>query len=109
MIWFITLLFCCFLLVGGEQAANVLATVQRNNRDQKGQSPWTLEEEQAFKQPIMDKFEHESSAYFSTGRLWDDGIIDPADTRTVLGHALAIARRVGCSPPNKTQFGVFRM
>ena len=69
----------------------------------------TLEEEQAFKQPIMDKFEHESSAYFSTGRLWDDGIIDTADTRTVLGHALAIARRVGCNPPNETQFGVFRM
>jgi len=94
--------------VGGEQAANVLATVQRNNLEKANQE-WSAEDEQAFKQPIMDKFEHESSAYFSTSRLWDDGVIDPADTRTVLGHSLAIARRVGCDPPNETKFGVFRM
>lgn len=93
--------------MGGEQAANVLATVQRNNLERANQT-WSAEDEHAFKQPIMDKFERESSAYFSTSRLWDDGIIDPADTRTVLGHSLAIARRVGCDP-NDTKFGVFRM
>jgi len=97
-----------FSAVGGEQAANVLATVQRNNLEEAGKE-WTAEEEQKFKQPIIDKFEHESSAYYSTSNLWDDGIIDPADTRTVLGHSLAIARRVGCEPANDTKFGVFRM
>lgn len=86
----------------------MLATVQRNNIE-KANKEWSAEDEQAFKQPIIDKFERESSAYYSTSRLWDDGIIDPADTRTVLGHSLAIARRVGCDPANATKFGVFRM
>lgn len=107
-------------VMGGEQAANVLATVQRGNIDKSNASKikagreaevveWSESDEAAFKQPIIDKFEHESSAYFSTSRLWDDGIIDPADTRTVLGHSLAIARRTGCDPPNATKFGLFRM
>ena len=94
--------------MGGEQAANVLATVQRQNLEKAGKT-WTADEQEAFKRPIVDQFERESSAYYSTSRLWDDGIIDPADTRTVLGHALAIARRVGCEPANATKFGVFRM
>jgi 3-methylcrotonyl-CoA carboxylase beta subunit len=107
-------------VMGGEQAANVLATVHRDNIDksnaakilqQKGEDVivWSEQDEANFKQPIIDKFDVESSAYFSTSRLWDDGIIDPADTRTILAHTLAIARRVGCDSPNSTKFGVFRM
>lgn len=94
-------------VMGGEQAANVLSTVQRDNIERKG-GTWSEDEEKEFKQPILDKYEKESSAYFSTARLWDDGIIDPVDTRTVLGCSLAIACRSGCEP-NQTKFGVFRM
>jgi 3-methylcrotonyl-CoA carboxylase beta subunit len=94
-------------VMGGEQAANVLATVQRDNIEARG-GTWSADEEATFKQPILDKYEHESSAYYSTSRLWDDGIIDPADTRAVLGYSLAVVRRTGCEP-NETKFGVFRM
>jgi 3-methylcrotonyl-CoA carboxylase beta subunit len=94
-------------VMGGAQAANVLSTVQRDNIEGRGES-WSVEEEAAFQQPILDKYEHESSAYFSTSHLWDDGIIDPAETRSVLGYSLAVARRQGCEP-NMTKFGVFRM
>ena len=69
---------------------------------------WSQEEEAKFRHPIQEKFDRESSAYFSTARLWDDAIIDPADTRVVLGCSLAVARRVGCEP-NETKPGVFRM
>ncbi|GAX23039.1 3-methylcrotonyl-CoA carboxylase beta subunit [Fistulifera solaris] len=95
-------------VMGGAQAAKVLSTVQRDNKERNGET-WTEEEEKAFEQPILDQFEKQSSAYYSTRHLWDDGIIAPAETRFVLGNALAIARRVGCDPPNATQFGVFRM
>jgi 3-methylcrotonyl-CoA carboxylase beta subunit len=95
-------------VMGGEQAAIVLATVQRDNIEAGGKE-WTSEQEADFKRPVEEKFERESSAYYSTSHLWDDGIIDPADTRTVLGNSLAIARRVGCDPANATKFGVFRM
>jgi 3-methylcrotonyl-CoA carboxylase beta subunit len=94
-------------VMGGEQAANVLSTVQRDNIEARGQE-WSTEEEEAFKKPILDKYLEESSAYYSTSRLWDDGIIDPADTRMVLGCSLAVARRVGCEP-NESKYGVFRM
>jgi 3-methylcrotonyl-CoA carboxylase beta subunit len=94
-------------VMGGEQAANVLSTVQRDNIEGKGRT-WSEEEEDDFKRPILEKYERESSAYYSTSRLWDDGIIDPADTRMVLGCSLAVARREGCEP-NSTKFGVFRM
>jgi acetyl-CoA carboxylase carboxyltransferase component len=94
-------------VMGGEQAANVLSTVQRDNIEGKGRT-WSEEEEEDFKRPILEKYERESSAYYSTSRLWDDGIIDPADTRMVLGCSLAVARRAGCEP-NSTKFGVFRM
>ena len=94
-------------VMGGSQAANVLSTVQRDNIEARG-GTWSEEEEAAFQQPILDKYEYESSAYYSTSNLWDDGIIDPADTREVLGCSLAAARRVGCEP-NATKFGVFRM
>jgi 3-methylcrotonyl-CoA carboxylase beta subunit len=94
-------------VMGGEQAASVLSTIQRDNMEARGET-WSQEEEDAFKLPILTKYEHESSAYYSTSRLWDDGIIDPADTRMVLGCSLAVATRVGCEP-NETKFGVFRM
>ncbi len=94
-------------VMGGEQAAGVLATVQRDNLERNGSS-WSEEEEAAFKRPILDKYERESSSYFSTARLWDDGIIDPVDTRGVLGRSLEVAIRSGCEP-NETKFGVFRM
>jgi len=94
-------------VMGGEQAANVLSTVQRDNIEARGGS-WSAEEEAEFQRPILEKYEREGSAYYSTSNLWDDGIIDPADTRTVLGCSLAVARRSGCEP-NATKFGVFRM
>ena len=93
--------------MGGSQAANVLSTVQRDNIEARGET-WSEEEEAAFQAPILEKYDVESSAYFSTSNLWDDGIIDPADTRSVLGYSLAVARRQGCDP-NTTKFGVFRM
>jgi 3-methylcrotonyl-CoA carboxylase beta subunit len=107
-------------VMGGEQAANVLATVQRNNVEKANAAmrkagkddevvEWTAEKEASFKQPIIDKFEHESSAYYSTSHLWDDGIIDPVDTRIVLGHCLAIVARTANDTVNTTKFGVFRM
>jgi 3-methylcrotonyl-CoA carboxylase beta subunit len=94
-------------VMGGEQAASVLSTIQRDNIERMGKT-WSEEQEDAFKKPILDKYEAESSAYYSTARLWDDGIIDPADTRNVLGMSLEISMRSGCEP-NETKFGVFRM
>ena len=94
-------------VMGGTQAANVLSTVQRDNIESRGGS-WSEEEEAEFQKPSLDKYEHESSAYYSTSQLWDDGIVDPADTRSVLGYSLAVASRVGCEP-NETKYGVFRM
>ena len=85
-------------VMGGEQAASVLATVR-----QEEMSP---AEEAKFKAPILAKYEAEGNPYYSTARLWDDGIIDPADTRTVLGLGIAAALN---APIPDTQFGVFRM
>mmetsp|Transcript_25386 Transcript_25386/g.42531 ORF Transcript_25386/g.42531 Transcript_25386/m.42531 type:complete len:312 (-) Transcript_25386:372-1307(-) len=93
-------------VMGGEQAANVLATVQRDNIEGRGDA-WSAEEEAAFKQPILDKYERESHAFYSTARLWDDGIIDPADTRRVLGLSFALSQKNAPFP--STKFGVFRM
>lgn len=92
-------------VMGGEQAAGVLAQVQRDNMERAGKT-WPAEDEAAFKQPILDKYERESSAYYSTARLWDDGIIDPRDTRKVLGLSLSAALN---ERPQETKFGVFRM
>ena len=94
-------------VMGGEQAANVLSTIQRDNIEAKGKT-WSADEEREYQRPILEKYARESSAYYSTSRLWDDGIINPADTRMVLGCSLAVARRVGCEP-NATKFGLFRM
>mgnify|MGYP001058668338 CR=1 FL=1 len=92
-------------VMGGEQAAGVLAQVTRDNIEAKGKT-WPAEEEEAFKAPIRAKYEREGSCYYSTGRLWDDGVIDPADTRDVLGLALSSALGAG---NKETKFGLFRM
>jgi 3-methylcrotonyl-CoA carboxylase beta subunit len=93
-------------VMGGEQAASVLATVKRDGIEAKG-GQWTPEQEAAFKQPILDQFAHQSHPYFSSARLWDDGVIDPADTRRVL--ALAISASLNAPIPESPKFGVFRM
>ncbi len=92
-------------VMGGEQAASVLATVKRDGIEAKGGS-WSAEEEKAFKQPILDQFEHQAHPYYASARLWDDGVIDPADTRRVL--ALAISASLNAPIP-EAKFGVFRM
>ena len=91
--------------MGGEQAAGVLATVKRDGIEGRGGS-WSEEEEKAFRTPIEAKYEEEGSPYYSTGRLWDDGVIDPRDTRTVLGLALDVVTK---NPPRPYKVGVFRM
>ena len=93
-------------VMGGEQAAGVLAQVQRDNFDPQGKA-WSEEDEAKFKQPILDKYAEESSAYYASARLWDDGIIDPADTRKVLGLSLSAALRH--QPVHDASYGVFRM
>jgi 3-methylcrotonyl-CoA carboxylase beta subunit len=92
-------------VMGGEQAASVLATVRRDGIEAKGGS-WSAQEEAAFKQPILDQFERQAHPYYSSARLWDDGVIDPADTRRVL--ALAISASLNAPIPD-AKFGVFRM
>ncbi|EIZ77215.1 propionyl-CoA carboxylase beta chain [Novosphingobium sp. Rr 2-17] len=88
-------------VMGGEQAASVLATVHRDA------ATWTPEQAEAFKAPVRQKYEEEGNPYYATARLWDDGIIDPAQTRDVLGLAFAAALNVPV--PDKAQFGLFRM
>jgi 3-methylcrotonyl-CoA carboxylase beta subunit len=92
-------------VMGGEQAAGVLATVKRDGIELKG-GEWPAEEEEAFKAPIRDQYERQGSPYYSTARLWDDGIIDPVDTRRVLGMGLAAAANAPVPPPS---YGIFRM
>ena len=92
-------------IMGGEQAASVLATVRREGIEARG-GQWSAAEEAAFRGPILDQYERQGSAYYSTGRLWDDGIIDPADTRRVLGMGLAIAAQ---APIPRPSYGIFRM
>jgi 3-methylcrotonyl-CoA carboxylase beta subunit len=87
-------------VMGGEQAASVLATVHRDA------GRWTPEEEEAFKAPIRQTYEDEGNPYFATARLWDDGIIDPVQTRDVLGLSISAALN---APIPETRFGVFRM
>lgn len=92
-------------VMGGEQAASVLATVKRDGLESRG-AQWSAEEEEAFKAPIRAQYEREGHPYYATARLWDDGIIAPADTRRVLGLALSAALN---APIEDTRFGVFRM
>jgi acetyl-CoA carboxylase carboxyltransferase component len=92
-------------VMGGEQAAGVLTTVKRDQLARAGKE-FTREEEQAIADPVLAKYETEGSPYYSTARLWDDGVIDPADTRKVLGLGLSIAYN---APIEEPRFGVFRM
>ena len=92
-------------VMGGEQAASVLATVRRDGIEAKGDS-WSAEDEEYFKSPIRDQYETEGHPYYATARLWDDGIIEPADTRMVLALSLSAALN---APIEETTFGVFRM
>lgn len=92
-------------VMGGEQAANVLATVARDQRAREGKQ-FSSAEEAALKEPIMKRFDEEGSPYYSSARLWDDGIIDPADTRLVLGLSLSAALN---APIQKSNFGIWRM
>ena len=92
-------------VMGGEQAASVLATVRRDGIEAK-KGTWSRDEEEKFKAPIREQYERQGHPYYATARLWDDGVIDPADTRRVLGLALAASRN---APVEDTRFGVFRM
>jgi 3-methylcrotonyl-CoA carboxylase beta subunit len=92
-------------VMGGQQAASVLATVRRDNIEAKG-GTWSNEEEAAFKQPILEQYDRQGHPYYATARLWDDGVIAPEDTRRVLGLALSAALN---APAEETRFGVFRM
>jgi 3-methylcrotonyl-CoA carboxylase beta subunit len=92
-------------VMGGEQAASVLATVRRDQLEGDGRD-WPAEEEEAFKKPVRDQYEHQGNPYYSTSRLWDDGVIDPVDTRRVLGLALSAAANAPLEP---VSYGVFRM
>jgi 3-methylcrotonyl-CoA carboxylase beta subunit len=92
-------------VMGGEQAASVLATVRRDGIEAKGGS-WSADEETAFKKPVRDQFETQAHPYYATARLWDDGLIDPADTRRVLALGLSASLN---APIAETKFGLFRM
>jgi 3-methylcrotonyl-CoA carboxylase beta subunit len=93
-------------VMGGEQAATVLALIRREAVEAKG-GKWSPEEDAAFKEPIRAQYQKQGNALYATARLWDDGVIDPADTRAVLGQALAAG--LNAPPPEPTRFGVFRM
>ena len=92
-------------VMGGEQAAGVLATVKRDGIEGRG-GQWSADEEAAFKQPVLDQFAHQSHPYYASARLWDDGVIDPADTRRVLALGLSASLN---APIGEPKFGVFRM
>ncbi len=93
-------------VMGGEQAANVLLTIKRDQLARSGRDDLTPEEQAAFKQPILEKYEREGSPYYSTARLWDDGILDPPETRRVLALALSVCAGAQAAD---TRFGIFRM
>ena len=92
-------------VMGGQQAASVLATVRRDAIEAKG-GTWAEAEEEAFKQPVLDQYERQGHPYYATARLWDDGVVAPSDTRRTLGLAISAALN---APIEQTRFGVFRM
>ncbi|MBS1162728.1 MAG: methylcrotonoyl-CoA carboxylase, partial [Burkholderiaceae bacterium] len=92
-------------VMGGEQASSVLATVRRDGIESRGGS-WTAEEEAAFRQPILEQYERQGHPYYASARMWDDGVIDPMDTRMTLALGLSAALN---APIPETRFGVFRM
>ncbi len=93
-------------VMGGEQAANVLLQVKMEQMEKQGLPPMSLEEQEAFKKPTLDKYEHEGSPYYATARLWDDGILDPLDTRSALGLAISMSLN---QPIPDYKMGIFRM
>jgi acetyl-CoA carboxylase carboxyltransferase component len=92
--------------MGGEQAANVLLTIKQDQLEREGRPPLSGQEAEAFRRPILEKYEDEGNPYHATARLWDDGVIDPAETRQVLGLALSVVLN---APAGEHGFGVFRM
>ena len=92
-------------VMGGVQAASVMATLRRDNLEAQGKA-WSAEDEAAFKAPIEQQYEDQGNPYYASARLWDDGVIDPADTRLVLGLGLSASLN---APVGETRFGVFRM
>ena len=92
-------------VMGGEQAASVLAEIH-HDKYQKQSKPWPTEEENAFKEAIRQQYETQGDPYYASARLWDDGVIAPEDTRKILGLALSASLNAGILP---TQFGIFRM
>jgi acetyl-CoA carboxylase carboxyltransferase component len=93
-------------VMGGEQAANVLLTIKQDQLAREGKPLLTQQEQDEFKRPLLEKYEREGSPYHSSARLWDDGVIDPVDSRQVLGLALSVVLN---SPVEERSFGVFRM
>jgi 3-methylcrotonyl-CoA carboxylase beta subunit len=93
-------------VMGGEQASNVLLTIKQDQLEREGKPAMTPAEAEEFKRPILEKYENEGNPYYSTARLWDDGVIDPVDTRQILGLALSVVLN---SPKEEGGFGVFRM
>ena len=91
--------------MGGEQAASVLAQIQRQHVEAEGKQ-WTDKAEQKCKTPILKQYETQGHPYYASARLWDDGIIDPADTRRIIGLCLSAVMK---APIEETKFGVFRM
>jgi len=92
-------------VMGGEQAASVLSTVRRDALEAQGKS-WSAEDEAKFRAPLLEQYERQGHPYYASARLWDDGVIDPAETRMLLGLALSASLN---APVEKAQFGVFRM
>ncbi len=92
-------------VMGGEQAASVLATVRRDGMERRGEE-WSAEDEEGFKAPVRDQYEEQGHPYYASARMWDDGVIDPADSRKVLGLALSATLN---APIEETRFGLFRM
>ncbi len=93
-------------VMGGPQAASVLSTIKQAQLEAAQQPAWTAAEEATFKQPIVNLYEKEGHPYFASARCWDDGVIDPVDTRSVLALGLSAAMN---APKEDTRFGVFRM
>lgn len=92
-------------VMGGEQAAGVLAQVKKDQATRAGEE-WTPEQDQAVKKPVIDTYEKQGHPYYASARLWDDGVIDPADTRRVLGLAISASQN---KEIEDTKFGIFRM
>ena len=92
-------------VMGGQQAAAVLSQIREDGMAARGQS-WNQDEKAAFQQPIIDQYEKQGNPYYASARLWDDGILDPMQTRDTLGLAIAASL---CAPVKATRFGVFRM